>query len=164
MAGDIYFNGSALTGQHDVKLNGTDMDNVYLNGTKIWTRHPYAIGTEIFNVSFSAGGNCDSFINSTYDSYPLAFTARPSYTTGSSGSLDKVCTFILAAGFYVSYYNQNEHGTDSDGVGAANTGGNYSVYIGGTVSGLSRVSGGGSLSIAGSGNNGHSFKVTYSGQ
>ena len=86
MAGDIYFNGSALTGQHDVKLNGTDMDNVYLNGTKIWTRHPYAIGTEIF------------------------------------------------------------------------------TYSGGTVSGLTRVSGGGSLSIAGSGNNGHSFKVTYSGQ
>jgi len=69
MAGDIYFNGSVLTGQHDVKLNGTDMDNVYLNGTKIWTRHPYPIGTDIFTVSFGAGGNCDSFISSTYSTY-----------------------------------------------------------------------------------------------
>ena len=164
MAGDIYFNGSALTGQHDTYFNGVAMDNVYLDGTKV-DKVVFPVTAKVSPiVSFSAGGNCDSFINSTYDSYPLAFTARPSYTTGSSGSLDKVCTFILAAGFYVSYYNQNEHGTDSDGVGAANTGGNYSVYIGGTVSGLSRVSGGGSLSIAGSGNNGHSFKVTYSGQ
>lgn len=164
MAGDIYFNGSALTGQHDTYFNGVAMDNVYLDGVKIWTRHPYAIGTEIFNVGFSAGGNCDSFISSTYSSYPLAFTAQPSYTTGSSGSLDKICTFTLADGFYVSYYNQAELGTDSDGAGASNTGGTYNIYIGGTVSGLSHVSGGGSLSIAGSGNNGHSFKVTYSGQ
>ena len=71
MAGDIYFNGSALTGQHDVKLNGTDMDNVYLNGTKIWTRHPYAIGTEIFTYSIGAGGNSDNlrttFYNSDYE-------------------------------------------------------------------------------------------------
>ena len=163
MAGDIYFNGSALTGQHDVKLNGTDMDNVYLNGTKIWTRHPYPIGTLIFSVGFGAGGNFDSFINSTYSTYPLAFAAQPFYNSGSSSSLDKTMRFTLADGFYVSYYNQDEGGTDSDGVGASNTGGVYQSYIGGTVSGLSRVSGGGSL-IAGSGNNGHQFKVTYSGQ
>ena len=159
MAGDIYFNGSALTGQHDVKLNGTDMDNVYLNGTKIWTRHPYAIGTQIFNVSFGAGGNCDSFIGSTYDSYPLAFTARPSYHSGSSGSQDKRCRFTLADGFYVSYYSQAELGTDSDGTGASNTGGSHVLYVGGTVSGLT-----GSFSISSSGNGGTTFKVTYSGQ
>ena len=164
MAGDIYFNGSALTGQHEVKLNGTNMDNVYLNGSKIWTRHPYPIGTEIFSVSFGAGGNFDSFIGSTYSTYPLAFASQPYYNSGSSGSLDKTMRFTLADGFYVSYYNQDEGGTDSDGVGASNTGGVYQGYIGGTVSGLSRVSGGGSLSVGGSGNNGHQFKVTYSGQ
>ena len=35
--GDIYFNGSALAGGKKVKFNGTDMSNVYFNGTKIWT-------------------------------------------------------------------------------------------------------------------------------
>jgi hypothetical protein len=162
--GSIYFNGSELTGQHDVKFNGTDMDNVYLNGTKLWTRHPYALDTLIFTVSFGAGGNCDSFISSTYSTYPLAFASQPFYNSGSSGSLDKTCRFTLNDGFYVSYYNQDELGTDSDGAGASNTGGTYQIYIGGTVSGLSHVSGGGGLSVAGSGNNGHSFKVTYSGQ
>ena len=28
--GDIYFNGSELTGTHDVNFNGVAMDNVYL--------------------------------------------------------------------------------------------------------------------------------------
>jgi len=162
--GSIYFNGSELTGQHDVNFNGVSMDNAYLNGVKLWTRHPYALDTLIFTVSFSAGGNCDSFISSTYSTYPLAFASQPAYTEGSSGSLDKRCQFTLNDGFYVSYYDQDELGTDSDGAGASNTGGTYSIYIGGTVSGLSHVSGGGGLSIAGSGNNGHSFKVTYSGQ
>ena len=55
--GSIYFNGSELTGQHDVKFNGTDMDNVYLNGAKLWTRHPYAPGTTIFTYSWNNGGN-----------------------------------------------------------------------------------------------------------
>jgi len=164
MAGDIYFNGSKLTGQHDVKLNGTNMDNVYLNGTKIWTRHPYAIGTDIFTYSVGAGGNTDSFISSIHATYPLAFASTPVYIEGSGGALDKRIRFVLADGFYVSRYAQDEGGTDSDGVGASNTGGNYIIYVGGTVSGLSRESGGGSLSVAGSGNGGHSFKVTYSGQ
>ena len=35
--GDIYFNGSALAAGKKVKFNGSDMANVYLNGTKIWT-------------------------------------------------------------------------------------------------------------------------------
>jgi hypothetical protein len=163
--GSIYFNGSELTGQHDVKFNGTDMDNVYFNGSKIWTRHPYAPGTEIFTYSVGAGGNTDSFIGGDgYGTYPLAFTTSPVYIEGSGGALDKRIRFILAAGFYVSYYQQDQSGTDSDGVGASNTGGNYIIYVGGTVSGLTRESGGGSFSIGGSGNGGHSFKVTYSGQ
>ena len=164
MAGDIYFNGSKLTGQHDVKLNGTDMDNVYLNGTKLWTRHPYAIGTEIFTYSVGAGGNTDSFINTIHANNPLAFASTPVYIEGNGGAQDKRIRFILADGFYVSFYNQAQGGTDSDGVGASNTGGNYIIYVGGTVSGLQRESGGGSLSVGASGNGGHSFKVTYSGQ
>ena len=39
MAGDIYFNGSALAGGKNTKLNGTNMANVYFNGTKIWTAY-----------------------------------------------------------------------------------------------------------------------------
>jgi hypothetical protein len=35
--GDIYFNGTALASEKKVKFNGTDMSNVYFNGTKIWT-------------------------------------------------------------------------------------------------------------------------------
>jgi len=163
--GSIYFNGSELTGQHDVKFNGTDMDNVYLNGTKLWTRHPYELGTNIFTYSIGAGGNTDNFIGSAgYGTYPLAFASQPVYIEGSGGALDKRVQFTLAAGFYVSYYQQDEAGTDSDGVGASNTAGNYVIYVGGTVSGLSRTSGGGSFSIGGSGNDGHSFVVTYSGQ
>ena len=164
MAGDIYFNGSKLTGQHDVKLNGTDMDNVYLNGTKLWTKHPYAIGTDIFTYSVGAGGNTDSFINTIHANNPLAFASTPVYIEGNGGAQDKRIRFILADGFYVSRYVQAELGTDSDGVGASNTGGNYIIYVGGSVSGLSRESGGGSLSIGGSGNNGTTFDVTYSGQ
>ena len=37
--GDIYFNGSALAGGKNTKLNGTNMSNVYFNGTKIWTAY-----------------------------------------------------------------------------------------------------------------------------
>ena len=163
MSGAIYFNGSELTGQHDVKLNGTNMDNVYLNGSKIWTRHPYALGTEIFTYAWSAGGNIDNLRTTYYSNYPLAFASQPSYSSGS-GSPDSTLVITLADGFYVSYYNQAEHGTDSDGVGASNTGGTYNVWVGQSVSGLARSSGSGSLSVGSSGNCGSTFKVTYSGQ
>ena len=163
MAGDIYFNGSKLTGQHDVKLNGTDMDNVYLNGTQLWTKHPYAVGTDIFTYSVSDGGNTDSFINTIHANNPLAFASTPVYIEGNGAAQDKRIRFILAPGFYVSRYAQDQLGTDSDGVGASNTGGNYIIYVGATVSGLTR-DGSGTFSIGSSGNNGHSFDVTYSGQ
>jgi len=39
--GSIYFNGSELT-SHTVNFNGTEMANVYLNGTKLWTQAPTA--------------------------------------------------------------------------------------------------------------------------
>jgi len=166
MAGAIYFNGSELTGQHDVKLNGTNMDNVYLNGSKIWTRHPYTPGTEIFTYSWgscNSGGNIDNLRTTYYSNYPLAFASQPSYSSGS-GANDSTLSITLADGFYVSYYNQTQGGTDSDGVGASNTGGSYNVWVGQSVSGLARSSGSGSLSVGSSGNCGSTFKVTYSGQ
>jgi len=39
--GSIYFNGSELT-SHTVNFNGTEMANVYLDGTKLWTQAPTA--------------------------------------------------------------------------------------------------------------------------
>ena len=151
--GDIYFNGSELTGTHDVKLNGTDMDNVYLDGVKIWTKHPYAIDTDIFTYSWNNGGNNCGIPS---DTYPLAFAS-----IGSCGSPDHTLTFTLNDGFYVSSYSNDEHGTDSDGVGASNTGGTFYVWVGNTVSGMY---GGAGFSIASSGNGGSSFTVTYSGE
>ena len=154
--GDIYFNGSELTGIHDVNFNGVAMDNVYHNGSKIWTKHPYAIDTDIFTYNWNAGGNnCGIPI----DTYPLAFVSL-----GTCGSPDHTVYFTLNAGFYVSSYSNDQSGTDSDGVGASNTGGSYGVWVGNTVTGLARTAGGGSFSIGSSGNGGSSFTVTYSGQ
>ncbi len=55
--GSIYFNGSELTGQHDVNFNGVAMDAVYFNGAEIWTRHPYAPGTHL--ITYSWGTDVD---------------------------------------------------------------------------------------------------------
>ena len=151
--GSIYFNGSELTGQHDVNFNGVSMGNVYFNGSKIWTKHPYAPGTEIFTYSWNNGGNNCGIPS---DTYPLAFAS-----IGSCGSPDHTLTFTLNEGFYVSSYSNDEYGTDSDGVGASNTGGTFYVWVGSTVSGMY---GGTGFSIPASGNGGSSFTVTYSGQ
>ena len=161
MAGDIYLNGSKLTGQHAVKLNGTDMSNVYLNGTKLWTKHPHALGTTIFTYAWSAGGNIDSLRTSVYSSNSAAFASQPSYSSGS-GSADSYLTMTLNAGYYVSQYHQQQLGTDSDGVGAGSAGGAYTIYVGGSVSGMSTsISGGFSLGLSGNGNS--SFVVKYGG-
>ena len=50
MAGAIYFNGSELTG-HTVSLNGTEMANVWLNGTKIWTEYTPTANTYTSNTT-----------------------------------------------------------------------------------------------------------------
>lgn len=159
--GSIYLNGSELTGQHDVKFNGTDMDNVYLNGTKLWTKHPHALGTTIFTYAWSAGGNIDSLRTSVYSSYSAAFASQPTYSSGSGGA-DSYLTMTLNSGYYVSQYQQDELGTDSDGVGAGSAGGAYTIYVGGSVSGMSTsISGGFSLGLSGNGNS--SFVVKYGG-
>ena len=158
--GSIYFNGSELTGQHDVNFNGVSMGNVYFNGSKIWTRHPYALDTDIFTFSWSAGGSVTALRGSYYSTYPLAFASQPSYDSGD-GSPDTVVRMSLAAGFYVSSYTNAANGTDSDGTGASNTGETHFVWLGSTVTGMY---GGTGFSIGASGNGGSSFTVTYSGQ
>ena len=68
----------------------------------------------------------------------------------------------LNAGYYVAQYVQAELGTDSDGVGAGSAGGAYTIYVGGTVSGMSTsISGGFSLGLSGNGDS--SFVVKYGG-
>jgi len=47
--GDLYFNGTALAAGKKVKFNGSDMANVYLNGTKIWTY--YIPSAQVFTSS-----------------------------------------------------------------------------------------------------------------
>ena len=155
--GSIYFNGSELTGVHAGNFNGVAMDNAYLNGVKLWTRHPYALDTLIFTYSWGANGNIDDLRTTYYSNYPLAFDSQPSYSSGSGGA-DSTLVIDLAAGFYVSYYSQAEYGTDSDGTGASNTGGSHNIWVGNTVTGAS------GFSIPSSGNGGSTIKVTYSGQ
>lgn len=152
MAGAIYFNGTELTGQHDVKLNNTNMDNAYLNNVKIWTRHPYPPGTTIGSGGWgscnSGGSNC--FMVSMKNSHPAAFSAM-----SGCGNNDNTLTFTLNSGFAVTYYSQSEHGSQNNSV----TGGSYSVWVGNSVSGLS----GTGISISGSGNCSSSLTIKYLG-
>jgi len=83
--GSIYFNGSELTGIHDVNLNGVAMDNVYLNGVKLWTKHPYAIDTDIFTFTWGANGTVGGLRGTYYSTYPLAFASQPSYSPVNVG-------------------------------------------------------------------------------
>jgi hypothetical protein len=165
--GDITVNGTAIDEVDDeVYFNGTAIatyKGVYLNGTRVWTKHPYTPNSVLFTYSWNNGSNINNFITDSayYAGYTDAFASAPSYTQGS-GSPDSRLQFVLADGFRVSYYNQAEYGTDSDGAGAGNTGGTYRIYVGNTVSGLSGVTY--SLSKPGSGNGGSSFKILYEGR
>lgn len=131
-----------------VNVNGTAMTEVYINGTKVWTRYPYPIGTTIYTYSWSNGSNINNFITSIYASYPLAFASAPYYIQGS-GNPDSRIQFTLAAGFQVSSYTQAQFGTTAP---YGSIGGTFVVFVGNTVSGLN-----------GSGNGGSSFTVKYVG-
>ena len=78
--GSIYFNGSELTGQHDVKFNGTDMDNVYLNGSKLWTRHPYAPGTHLITFSWGFNNTFSGLITTHWNTYGTVMFKQQPYT------------------------------------------------------------------------------------
>lgn len=160
--GAIVVNGSTTINDYypGVNFNGTNIEEVYFNGSKIWTRYPYPVGTTIFTYSWGAGGNIDNFRTTYYSNYPLVFASQPYYTQGS-GSPDSQLRFELFSGFQVSYYHQDEYGDDTDGAGAGNTGGLYSIWVGNTVSGLSGITY--PLSKPGSGNGGSYFTVKYVG-
>jgi len=159
MAGAIYFNGSELTGQHDVKLNNTNMDNVYLNGTKIWTRHPYAPGTNpLITFSWSYNSNFSTMITTHWNTYGTTMFKQQPYGVGGSPGSDYRVQINLQPGFYFSYYSQDEYGTDSDGQGTTTGSGQSTVlYSGNSVSGAT------GFSISSSGNGGSTIKIGYSG-
>jgi len=152
MAGAIYFNGTELTGVHDVKLNNTDMDHVYFNGTKIWTKHPYPPGTTIGSGGWgscnSGGSNC--FMHTIRNSHPLAFASM-----SGCGSADNTMSFALNPGFAVTNFSQSQHGSQTNSI----TGGSYSVWVGNSVSGMW----GTGLSGGSSGNCSSSLTIKYLG-
>lgn len=139
-----------------VNVNGTAMQEVYINGTKVWARYPYPVGTTIFTYSWGPGSNINNFKTSTYPTYPLAFASEPFYTQGG-GSPDSTLRFTLFSGFIVSFYSQAEYGTQTMNTGT--TGGTYNIFVGNTVSGLS----GTNITLPGSGNGSSSFTVKYIG-
>jgi len=137
-----------------VNVNGTAMQEVYINNTKVWSRYPYPVGTTIF--TYTVSGNINNFITSIYPTYPLAFASAPFYTQGG-GSPDSRIQFTLFSGFIVSSYTQSEYGTQTMNTGT--TGGTYSIFLGSTVTGLS----GTNITLPGSGNGSSSFTVKYIG-
>ena len=157
--GSVYFNGSELTGQHDVNLNGTAMDNIYLDGVKLWTRHPYAPGTRLITFSWGFNNTFSGLITTHWNTYGTVMFKQQPYThSGSPGSSDYRIYVNLQPGFHFSYYDQDEHGTDSDGQGTTTgTGQGTILYSGNSVSGAT------GFSISSSGNGGSTIKIGYSG-
>ena len=58
--GDIYFNGTALAAGKKVKFNGTDMSNVYFNGTKIWTYYIPSAQSYTSSATYNITGTAPS--------------------------------------------------------------------------------------------------------
>ena len=86
------------------------------------------------------------------------FKQQPYTHSGSPGSSDYRIYVNLQPGFYFSYYDQDEHGTDSDGQGTTTgTGQGTILYSGNSVSGAT------GFSISSSGNGGSTIKIGYSG-
>jgi len=157
--GSIYFNGSELTGQHDVKFNGTDMDAVYFNGVEIWTRHPYAPGTHLITYSWGTDVDLVAGLSGYWGTYGIVMFKQQPYTESGSAGNDHRVTINLQPGFNFSYYNQSTAGTDSDGQGTVTGSGQSTIlYSGHTVS---RATG---FSITSSSNGGSTIKIGYSGE
>jgi hypothetical protein len=143
-----------------VSVNGTAMQEVNINGTRVWTRYPYPIGTTIFTYSWNAGDNINNFITSIYTTYPLAFAGAPFYTKGS-GAPDSDMRFTLASGFQVSSATNSQGGTDPDGAGAGNFGGLWQLGAYRTFTGIIGITF--PLSPSTFGNGSTSFTVKYIG-
>ena len=160
---DLIFNGTTLAWDAEVYFNGTPLavnKKIYLNGIEVWKKHPYEPGQIVFTYAWSNGSNINNFITTYYANYPLVFDSQPTYYQGS-GNPDSRMRFDLAPGFRVSRYTQAQHGTDSDGAGAGNTGGINEIWVGNTVSGLAGLTH--PFSISSSGNGGSSFDILYEG-
>ena len=166
--GSIYFNGSELTGQHDVNFNGVAMDNVYLNTVKLWTRHPYAPGTHLITYTWAENSDFSGMITTHWGTYgTVMFKEQPHTNSGSPGA-DYRININLQPGFNFSYYQQINDGTpctDSDGQGTATGSGQSTIlYSGNTVSGATGFTcaeGGGASSASGNGTS--TIKVSYTG-
>lgn len=143
-----------------LNVNGVAMEEVNVNGARIWTRHPYPIGTTIFTYSWNAGNNINNFITSNFATYPLAFSGTPFYTKGG-GAPDSDLRFTLASGFQVSSASNSERGTDSDGAGAGNTGGTWQLGAYLTFTGIIGITY--ALSPSTFGNGSTNFTVKYVG-
>ena len=158
--GSIYFNGSELTGVHDVKFNGSDVDNVYFNGSKIWTQHPYTPGTHLITYAWGTDVDLVAGLSGYWGTYGIVmFKEQPATVSGSAGSAHRVA-INLQPGFNFSYYQQSEGPcTDSDGQGTVTGSGQSStLYSGHTVSGAT------GFSCGSSGNGGSTIKIGYSGE
>ena len=143
-----------------VNVNGTAMQEVNVNGTRVWTRYPYPIGTNIFSYGWGPGANINNFITSIYATYPLAFAGVPFYVSGG-GNPDSLMQFTLASGFQVSYATNAERGTDPNGAGPGNYGGVWQIGVYRTFTGILGLTF--PLSPSTFGNGGTSFTVTYIG-
>jgi hypothetical protein len=143
-----------------VNVNGTAMQEVNVNGTRVWTRYPYPVGTTIFTYAWNAGSNINNFITSIYATYPLAFAGAPFYTKGG-GAPDSDLRFTLASGFQVSSASNSERGTDPDGAGAGNFGGVWQLGAYQTFTGIIGITF--PLSPSTFGNGSTSFTVKYIG-
>ena len=156
--GSIYFNGSELTGQHDVNFNGVSMDNVYFNGAKIWTRHPYAPGTLLITQSIGNNATFSEWITTHWGTYGTVMFVQQPYTHSGSPGSDYRIYVNLQSGFTFSYFSRGDC-TDSSG-GATST----VLYSGSTVTGATGFTcaeGGGASSASGNGTS--TIKVSYTG-
>ena len=133
--GSIYFNGSELTGQHDVNFNGVSMDAVYFNGAEIWTRHPYAPGTHLITYSWGTDADMVAGLSGSWDTYGIVmFKQQPYGISGSAGN-DYRVQVNLQPGFNFSYFSRADC-TDSDGItGATGSGQSTVLWSGHTVTG-----------------------------
>jgi len=126
--GSIVLNGTTVTDYNaGVTVNGVAIQEVYFNGTKYWTRHPYPIGTDVFTYTWGPGYNIDDFRTSYYSAYPLVFSSQPYYTQGG-GSPDSRLVFNVKPGFTAVNYHNDERGDYANPWGGASGQGLIGVY------------------------------------
>ena len=103
--GDIYLNGSLLSG--GVKLNGTAMQDVYFNGTLLWSNDfPLTISSNAQQLNLATYASSNGWNGSA----PLVITiASGVHITSSSPSTAAISTGSCPAGLTIlnSVYTLN---------------------------------------------------------